>query len=111
MGQRTKGKMWCKRCGPVLGVKNTHRIRNAGAVLAGPVGIFFSKVEDYFCSQCGAKVRPAWMMAGADSPTGAPVDETPPAMVTPDRKWISFDGGEHYMSTATSPPPPAPPAR
>jgi hypothetical protein len=43
----------------------------------------------------------------------APVVARDPALggqvlVTPDRKWMSFDGGEHYMSTAKSPPPPAP---
>jgi hypothetical protein len=118
MGQRTKGGMWCKRCGPVLGVKNTHRVRNAAAVVI-PGGVLFSKVEAYYCPKCGGKVRPAWRMAGAgatarlnDGRSNAPPDgDYPPeAMVTPDHRFISFDGGEHYMSTATSPPPPAPPA-
>jgi hypothetical protein len=29
--------------------------------------------------------------------------------VTPDGKWITFDDGEHFASTADLPPPPAPP--
>jgi hypothetical protein len=29
--------------------------------------------------------------------------------VTPDGKWITFDDGEHFASTANLPPPPAPP--
>ena len=33
MGQRTKGGMWCERCGPVMGVKNTHKVRNTGSLL------------------------------------------------------------------------------
>jgi hypothetical protein len=112
MGQRTKGSMWCKLCGPVLGVKNNHRIRNTAAVIV-PGAFLFTKVERYFCPKCGAQVRPAWMMAGsASQSTATPsTDDPPEVMVTPDRRFISFDGGEHYTSTATSPPPPAPAAR
>jgi hypothetical protein len=46
-------------------------------------------------------------LRAASELTGA---EPPEAMVTPDHRFISFDGGEHYMSTAKSPPPPAPQA-
>ena len=81
MGQRTKGSMWCEVDGPVLGVKNTHRIRNTGA-LAGsivvPGAFLFGKVEAYYCPNCGLKVSPAWQRsmrrqscrrrAGADCP-------------------------------------------
>jgi hypothetical protein len=115
MGQRTKGGMWCKRCGPVLGVKNTHRVRNTAALVL-PGALLFGKVEGYYCPKCGGKVRPAWRMAGAgatarlnDGRSNTPPDDAPPeAMVTPYHRFISFDGGEHYMSTAKSPPPPAP---
>jgi hypothetical protein len=46
MGQRTKGKMWCRVCGPVLGVKNTHRVRNTAALVL-PGALLFGKVEGY----------------------------------------------------------------
>jgi hypothetical protein len=117
--------MWCKRCGPVLGVKNTHRVRNTGAVLSG--AFIFGKVESYYCPTCGAKVRPAWMPRGAATAVPEPIEPrdeayweayvarvTGPApqhvtRVTPDGKWITFDNGEHFTSTANLPPPPAAP--
>jgi hypothetical protein len=126
MGQRTKGNMWCKRCGPVLGVKNTHRVRNTGAVLSG--AFIFGKVEGYYCPNCGAKVHPAWMNRGSATAVAEPTEPRDEAYweayvarvtgkpapqhvtrVTPDGKWISFDDGEHFANTADLPPPPAPP--
>jgi len=134
--------MWCKRCGPVLGVKNTHRVRNTGAILSG--AFLFGKVEGYYCPTCGAKVHPAWMRKDAmpdfgevnridrqnqlRKATAEPIEPHDEAYweayvarvtgkrvpqhvtrVTPDGKWISFDDGEHFASTANLPPPPAPP--
>jgi hypothetical protein len=122
MGQRTKGKMWCKVCGPVLGVKNTHRIRNASSLLL-PLGpLLFSKVEGYYCPKCGARVHPAWMgtgdsanrrlegwwvnrtQQGASEVLPPPLDERIPVLlVTPDHQWMTYDG--HYKPYT---PPPAP---
>jgi hypothetical protein len=61
MGQKMKGGMWCPQCNkPVMGIKNTHRIRNAFSVLAAPAtaGASFagSKVEGYMCPTCGGSV-------------------------------------------------------
>ncbi len=106
MGQRTKGGMWCKHCGRVLGVKNTHRVRNTAALVL-PRALLFGKVEGYYCPKCGGKVHPAWTMAGSGQLRAASESmgaEPPEPMVTPDHRFISFDGGEHYMSTAKSPP-------
>lgn len=64
MGQKVKGR-YCPRCdASVLGVKNTHRIRNtaAGAMAAsgGVVGpLLVSKVEPYLCPNCGGPTEPA----------------------------------------------------
>jgi hypothetical protein len=132
MGQRTKGNMLCKRCGPVLGVKNTHRVRNTGAIfgelLLPGAALLGSKVESYSCPNCGATVRPAWMHRGAAPAVAEPIEPRDEAYweayvarvtgkpaprhvtrVTPDGKWITFDDGEHFASTANQPPPPAPP--
>ncbi len=117
--------MWCKRCGPVLGVKNTHKVRNTGAVLSG--AFLFGKVEGYYCPNCGAKLRPI-RMRGERTVVAEPIEQhdeayweayvarvagKPPPLhvtrVTPDGKWISFDDGEHFASTANLPPPPTPP--
>ena len=65
MGQKVKGGMWCPRCGPVMGVKNTHKARNAGSALGELLlpgsALFSSKVEGYVCPNCGGRVRPEWM--------------------------------------------------
>jgi hypothetical protein len=144
--------MWCKRCGPVLGVKNTHRVRNTGALLSSvalPGAFLFGKVEGHYCPSCGGKVQHAeWPLTtrlrertelaraarGANGSQGG-VDDDPTSIeprdeayweayvarvtgkpaprhvtrVTSDGKWISFDDGEHFASTADLPPPPAPP--
>ena len=70
--------MWCQRCGPVLGVKNTHRVRNTGAIfgelLLPGAALLGSKVESYYCPNCGAKVRPAWMHRGAAPAVAEPIE-------------------------------------
>ncbi|HLY84301.1 MAG TPA: hypothetical protein VKQ71_15040 [Acidimicrobiales bacterium] len=109
MGQRTKGNMWCKRDGPVLGVKNTHRIRNTGALVGSvalPGAFIFGKVEGYYCPKCGEKVRPAWTVTDKHV-EGEPAEPVAPR-VTPDGAWITLDDGETFVRTATLPPPPAP---
>lgn len=53
--------MWCERDGNVLGIKNTHRVRNTGALLGSvalPGAFLLGKVEGYYCPKCGAKVHP-----------------------------------------------------
>lgn len=79
--------MWCKRCGYVLGVKNTHRVRNTGCLLGSavvPGAYIFGKVEGYYCPKCGARVHPAWMTSEVDRIDtqsrigGSPQDETAP---------------------------------
>jgi hypothetical protein len=62
MGQKTKGGMWCPECDrPVMGVKNTHRIRNAAGLLAAPATGALSlnglKTEGYICPTCGGPVH------------------------------------------------------
>jgi DNA-directed RNA polymerase subunit RPC12/RpoP len=63
MGQRVKGSMWCARCGPVMGVKNTHKVRNSGSVigelLLPGASLLGSKVEGYVCPNCGGRVHRA----------------------------------------------------
>jgi len=61
MGQKTKGGMWCPSCQrPVMGVKNTHRVRNAGSVAGvmatGGLSLFAMKSERYVCPICGSRV-------------------------------------------------------
>ena len=63
MGQKTKGGMFCPTCNkPVMGVKNTHRIRNAvsvgGVIATSGLSLAGSKVEGYICPNCGSKVSP-----------------------------------------------------
>ena len=62
MGQKVKGGMWCLACQkPVMGMKNTHRVRNAASTLALPVTAPFLgplmrggfKNEGYICPTCG----------------------------------------------------------
>lgn len=62
MGQRTKGGMYCDYCQrPVMGVKTTHRLRNAasvgGVVATGGLSLAGSKVEGYVCPTCGNRVH------------------------------------------------------
>ncbi len=67
MGQKVKGGMWCAACHkPVMGVKNTHKLRNALVAPFAPVTSVFSlsglkpagmKVEGYVCPSCGGPVR------------------------------------------------------
>ena len=75
LGQRTKGGMWCKRCGPVMGVKNTHKVRNTGSLLGELLlpgaALMGSKVEGYVCPSCGSRVHPAWMGRGGQPAGGA----------------------------------------
>lgn len=75
MGQRTKGRMWCSHCNrPVLGVKTTHRVRNAasigGAMATGGLSLLGTRVEGYYCPSCGGRVHPRrgetdWVGVGA----------------------------------------------
>jgi Short C-terminal domain len=54
--------MWCKRDGPVLAVKNTHKVRNTGcgcASLVFPFAFLLGKHEGYYCPKCGALVQSA----------------------------------------------------
>jgi hypothetical protein len=88
--------MWCQRCGPVLGVKNTHRVRNTGAILSG--AFLLGKVEAYYCPKCGDKVRPAWMGRGS-------IPEPEPIEPRDEAYW------EAYVARVTGKPPPAPPAQ
>jgi len=62
MGQKNKGGMWCETCDRrVMGVKNTHRLRNTlslgTSVATAGVSLFGSKVEGYVCPTCGNKVQ------------------------------------------------------
>ena len=113
--------MWCQRCGPVLGVKNTHRVRNTGAIfgelLLPGAALLGSKVESYYCPNCGATVRPAWMHRGAAPAVAEPIEPRDEAYweayvarvtgkpaprhvtrVTPDGKWITFDDGDTSLA-------------
>jgi hypothetical protein len=62
MGAKTKGGMWCDYCRrPTLGVKGTHRVRNAGAVggtvMTGGLSLLFATNEKYVCQGCGSQVQ------------------------------------------------------
>src|ERR1035438_3773213 len=62
MGQKNKGGMWCEACDrPVMGVKNTHRIRNTVSVgttvSTFGVSLLGAKVEGYVCPTCGGGVH------------------------------------------------------
>ena len=62
MGQKTKGGMWCDQCQrPTMGVKNTHRVRNAVSLVALPATNALSlgglKSEGYVCPTCGGRAR------------------------------------------------------
>jgi hypothetical protein len=68
MAAKTKGGMWCNYCRrPTLGVKNTHRLRNTGAVgstvMTGGLSLLFAKNESYVCQMCGGPVEKARELA------------------------------------------------
>lgn len=74
MGQKTKGGMFCSNCNkPVMGVKNTHRLRNTASVVALPATNALSlvglKSEHYVCPTCGSKVQ---QKMGGHSTAGSP---------------------------------------
>ncbi len=97
MGQRTKGSMWCDFCGgPVLGVKTTHRLRNAAALAASiptaSASVAGARIEGYKCSQCGQPVRHATqadfdrlnhVMAAASAQAEIPAPASPPEPAAP----------------------------
>lgn len=75
MGQKTKGGMWCDTCQrPVMGVKNTHRIRNTlsvgGTFATGGASLVGSKVEGYVCPTCGGRARQRRAADGRGLPGG-----------------------------------------
>ncbi len=75
MGQKTKGGMWCDTCQrPVMGLKNTHRIRNTlsggAAMLTAGASLVGSKVEGYICPTCGGRARPRRSADGRGLPSG-----------------------------------------
>lgn len=62
MGQQTKGGMWCPACRkPVMGVRNSHRVRKGLGVLLVPVtggtSAVAAKGEKYVCPNCGGQVK------------------------------------------------------
>ena len=61
MSQKMKGGMFCPGCNkPVIGIKNTHRLRNTVSVVAVPATVVLTlsglKREHYVCPTCGTKV-------------------------------------------------------
>jgi hypothetical protein len=65
MGQVNNGGMWCDYCNrPVMGVKNTHHVRNtlgvAGIAATGGLSLLLAKTERFVCPNCGNTVRRAW---------------------------------------------------
>ena len=79
MGQKVKGGMWCQRCGPVAGVKNTHGVRNtagvAGTLATAGLSLLVTKVDRYVCPTCGGPVSSA--RAAANQRRAAVVALTP----------------------------------
>lgn len=65
MGQRVKGGRWCPQCQrTVMGVKNTHPLRNAagvgGVMATGGLSLLALRSERYICPHCGSHLtRPA----------------------------------------------------
>ena len=70
MGQKTKGGMWCDYCQrPVMGVKNTHRMRNTISIVAMPATQFVSAAGlkrdmSWICPTCGSSVHRQWTRGG-----------------------------------------------
>jgi rubredoxin len=72
MGVKVKDSMYCPRCqAPVAAQRNTHRARNAAAVVALPVTAGLSALgarypEEWHCPRCGGAV-----IHQSSSPAGA----------------------------------------
>ena len=93
MAQYTKGGMWCGRCGSVMGVKNTHKVRNTGSVLGEfllpGASLLGSKIEGYVCPNCGGRVHRA--KPGQQSPQPAGPIPTPDGVLDASDEHAKFD--------------------
>ena len=64
MGVKSKGGMYCERCGPVPGQKTTHRARGTMGIVGSLVSLGalgLATPDPYHCPNCGGFVEPAWM--------------------------------------------------
>jgi ribosomal protein S27AE len=60
MGVKTKGGMFCERCGPVAAQKQTHKAR-AGLLFAATWGASMGAGSgQWHCPNCGGPVMPVW---------------------------------------------------